>query len=80
MCEGTEITPEQRRAAWLRRLIEEFIKLGRLFPESMVSQAFMPEDDRPQWVQRVETEIGDVMMPAAHVKEEPELTPKRLNH
>jgi len=75
LCE-TEIVfdPAKRRAAWLRRLADEFIKLE----SSMPMANFLPDEGCPQWVDYLEREVGATMYPVAKLKEELKLTPRRL--
>jgi len=64
---------EKHRAEWLERLANEAIKTDELWPLK-----FLPEGDYPKWVERVEYELGQVMLPVAKVKEGVEHTPRQL--
>jgi hypothetical protein len=71
--EAENIDFERRRAEWLERIGNEMLKVHELMPLK-----FLPEGDYPQWLERVQEEIGPLMCPVAKVKEGIELTPKRL--
>jgi hypothetical protein len=70
----TAIEPEARRTEWLRRMGDEFLKLEPLFP----MENFLPEEGPPLWVRKVEREVGAVMFPVAKIKDELNLTPRRM--
>lgn len=72
--EITIIDPAEHRTAWLQKLAEEFLKLEPLFPLSK----FVPDEGAPRWVENVENEIAATMYPLARLKEDLQLTPKRL--
>jgi hypothetical protein len=72
--ESPQIEPEEERKAWLRRLGDELLKLEPLFP---IKNLF-PEEDLPKWVQNVEREVGATMFPVAKIKDDLNLTPKRM--
>lgn len=72
--ERTAIEPEARRKAWLRRMADELLKLEPLFPMAN----FLPEEGLPLWVRKVEREVGAVMFPVARLKDELNLTPRRM--
>lgn len=59
---------------WLRRLADEFLKLELLFP----MDNFLPEEGLPKWVQNVEREVGATMYPVAKLKDDLNLTPRRM--
>jgi len=72
--QSTTIDPEERRKAWLRRLGEEFLKLEPLMPLTNP----LPDGGSPKWVQNVEREVGATMFPVAKLKDELNLTPRRM--
>ena len=69
-----ETDGKERRAKWLKRLADELIKLEPLMPIKLLPE----EEDCPEWVRRVEREVGAVMFPEARIKEGSELTPGRM--
>jgi len=68
-----EFESEKRRDEWLNRLATEMLKVHEIMPSK-----FLPEGDYPQWIERVEMELGLVMYPDVKIKEGLELTAKRL--
>lgn len=66
------ISPEQRREAWLKSMVDQFLSLAHLLPY----QKLFP-DDVSNWVQNVEREFASVTFPVAKLKEAVDLTPKR---
>jgi hypothetical protein len=71
---GGTVDAVRRRKQWLRRLAEEYIKLE----SSMPVENFLPDKGCPGWVEKVEREVGATLFPVAKLKEEPNLTPRRL--
>jgi hypothetical protein len=69
-----QFDPEKHRQEWLRRLADEFIKLESAMPMANI----LPDAGCPQWVENLEREVGATMFPAAKLKEELKLTPRRL--
>src|SRR5208337_1141641 len=70
--DGTTIVGDQeRRAAWLDRLCDEFLKLEKLMPVS-----FLPEGDYPDWVLKVEREFAATMFPVTNLKKGIVKTPR----
>ena len=69
-----EFDQTKQRQEWLRRLADEFIKLE----SSMPVINFLPDEGLPKWVENIEREVGACMYPAAKLKEELKLTPRRL--
>lgn len=63
-----------RTTKWLKRLADELIKLAPLMPIKLLPE----EEDSPEWVRRVEREVGAVMFPEVRIKEAAELTPQRM--
>ena len=75
ICENeTSFDPVKHREEWLRRLADEFIKLESVMPMAN----FLPDEGLPKWVEKLELEVGATMYPAAKLKEELKLTPRRL--
>ena len=72
--EFTTSDPLEVRRAWLRSLIAEFIKLGPLLPLKLYGR----DESTPKWVQNVEREIGAAMLPIARVKDEQNLSPRKM--
>jgi hypothetical protein len=70
-----EFNPEEHRARWLKRLVDELDKIEPLMPYK-----FLPEGvEYPQWVLKVEREFSLVVLPSAIVKAPDfKLTPKRM--
>jgi len=71
--EKEEISPEQRRSDWLRRLVAEFEKIEPFSPQWDV-----PDKDCPLWVANVESKFGEASFPAAKLKTSKVLTPRLL--
>jgi hypothetical protein len=69
-----ETDRQAQRTKWLKRLADELIKLEPLMPINLLPE----EEDCPEWVRRVEREVGAVMFPEARIKEGFELTPGRM--
>lgn len=69
-----EIRAIEDTKVWLRRLCDEYLKLELLFP----AENFLPEEGLPKWVQNVEREVGAMMYPVARLKDELNLTPRRV--
>lgn len=70
----TMVEESQRRADWLKRLSAEYLKLEPLMPIRIVPE----EGDCPQWVRKLEQEVGSVILPHSRVKEEFVGTPGRM--
>jgi hypothetical protein len=70
----TPIDPLKRQQTWLRRLADEFIKLESAMPMANL----LPDEGCPKWVENIERQVGVTMYPAAKLKEELKLTPRRL--
>jgi hypothetical protein len=66
--------PIKYRQDWLKKLADEFIKLEA----SMPIKNLFPDEGCPQWVEKLELEVGSQMYPVAKLKEEFKITPKRL--
>lgn len=64
----------KHRQEWLRRLADEYVKLETTMPITN----FLPDEGCPKWVENLEREVGATMFPAAKLKEELKLTPRRL--
>lgn len=60
--------------AWLRKLCEEFVKLELRLPV----ENLLPEDGLPKWVQNLEREVGSALYPVAKIKEDLNLTPRKV--
>jgi hypothetical protein len=71
----TEPNPEERRAKWLERLVDEIDKI-----EVPMGANLLPDGvDYPSWVLKVEREFSLVMLPSAKLKDpNVKLTPKRM--
>ena len=72
--ESEEIDGKERRRKWLRKLLDEFLKLGPMFPVPN----FLPDNEIPKWVENVEREFGATMFSVARIKEGVELNPKKV--
>jgi hypothetical protein len=72
--ETTTIDLKEYREAWLRHLADEFLKLEPFFPV----QNMFPDQGQPLWVQNVELEVGAVLFPVIKIKDELNLTPRRM--
>jgi hypothetical protein len=72
--EATAIDFVEHRKAWLRKLADEFAKLEPLFPVPN----YLPDEGIPQWAQSVERELGATMFPIAELKDDLNLTPRRM--
>jgi len=71
----TEFNPEEHRAKWLKRLVDELDKIEAL----MVFKILPDGVDYPAWVLKVEREFSLVMLPAAKLKDPDfKITPKRM--
>ncbi len=64
----------KRRRDWLKRLADEYIKLESSMPYSN----FLPDENCPKWVENIEREVGATMFPVAKLREEGEITPRKL--
>jgi hypothetical protein len=71
----TEFNPQEHRAKWLKRLLDELDKI-----DVPLSANFLPPGvDYPAWVLKVEREFSLVMLPSAKLKDpDVKLTPKRM--
>jgi len=61
----------KRRDKWLNRLTDEFFKLEGLFPW----KNFLPKENPPEWVHRVEEEYALATYSAVRLKSAKKLTP-----
>ena len=70
-----EFNPEEHRAKWLKRLVDELDKI-----EAVMVFKILPDGiEYPSWVLKVEREFCLVMLPAAKLKEPDfKITPKRM--
>jgi hypothetical protein len=64
---------KKRQAEWLDRLTTDVLNVHKLMPVKL-----LPEDDYPQWLERVQDEIAPLMCPVAKVREGYALTPRRV--
>ena len=71
---ASAIDPVKHRQDWLRRLVDEYIKLE----SSMPVENFLPDLGCPKWVENIEREVGATMFPVAKLKQEFKLTPRSL--
>lgn len=62
------------REAWLKRLSAEMEKLGPLMP----FRNPLPESEGPAWVSRSEELLSVSMFPAAKLRDDKKITPKRM--
>ena len=66
--------PIEQRTAWLRGLTAQYAKLEPVLPLKL----YAPDESTPEWVQNVEREVADAMLPVARLKDESNLSPKRM--
>ncbi len=72
---AAELTPEEHRAKWLKRLVDELDKIEPLLPIKLLPDGV----EYPRWLLNVEREFSLVMLPAAKLKDpDSKVTPKRM--
>ncbi len=72
--ETTTVDVKELRKTWLKRLADEFLKLEPFFPV----QNMVPDKGVPQWVENVGQELGATLFPVVRIKDDLNLTPRRM--